>query len=281
MKAVKFIIPIIALFLAACSSSSKTPQTPADLQVAPVAVEQETEPQPELEPIPEPQPYAIHTEWPAPLDNGLIPITANVTQGVEEKQPYGDEGDTADLVWAESKGYINAGMKEIYAALMDGDVIAPLHMSNKYTISDLTETPELTSFKLATSFRFVVMIDLEFTWNIQPVRANDEVVGYDIVVEKTGGSKYLYRMVHHITFRKMSSQMSKFEMRSDVQAAMNKEEETVTYVRDLYQRILAHVQPAPAGTTTEPASPETEVQQDTAPEQPNSADENATQESAQ
>ncbi|MFA5623955.1 MAG: hypothetical protein WC966_02710 [Bradymonadales bacterium] len=210
----------LAIFSVACTTTHTPPPSVATHKNMEKGADKSGEAE-----LHEPISIATHCHWPELLPNGEFPQVLSVVSG------------TDDGVWAEAKGYLFMPLEDVVARFKIADVVAPVHMTDNYTLENYRESDGVTEFDLRLVVKYILSVEFVLTWSIEPFKENGNPA-YEIIAYKSSGTKHISEISHHILLRKLEDNLSSIELRSVTRAAMDKEEESREYVEGLFERIL-------------------------------------------
>ena len=139
-------------------------------------------------------------------------------------------------VWVEGRAFFRRTLDAIYGDLITPQIIGPLHMTNDFDQSGLSETPEHTAYVLHVRMRYIMNIAFDLTWQIVPIVSNGLRVGYEVRGEKTEGSRHIERISNRFIILQLDDEWVSVEVQSLNRATMDKEDESRAYVEGLFAR---------------------------------------------
>jgi len=139
-----------------------------------------------------------------------------------------------DGVLVQGRAYVKRSLDDIYGDLITPLIIGPVHMTTDIELRSLEETPLKTTFVLQNTIKYIMTVDLELTWTIEPVFENGRRVGYYGTAEKTNGSWQIKQISNKLQILEIEPGLVSVEITSFNRAAMDKEEESKTYVTKLF-----------------------------------------------
>ncbi len=168
----------------------------------------------------------------------LTTLTTNIEwpamPGVDECATNIVTSAADDGVLVQGRAYVRRSLDDIYGDLITPLIIGPVHMTTDIVMKSIEETPLKTTFVLQNTIKYIMTIDLELTWTIEPVFENGRRVGYYGTAEKTDGSWQIKQISNKLQILEVEPGIVSVEITSFNRAAMNKEEESKTYVTKLF-----------------------------------------------
>ncbi|MCL2325226.1 MAG: hypothetical protein FWC40_01795 [Proteobacteria bacterium] len=174
-------------------------------------------------------PLATRVQWPEKPATGYAAY--NIASGKENG------------VWVEGRAFFRRSLDAIYGDLITPQIIGPLHMTNDFDQSGLSETPELTVYVLHVRMRYIMSIAFDLSWQIVPIVSGGLRVGYEVRGEKTEGSRHIERISNRFIILQLDDEWVSVEVQSLNRATMDKEDESRAYVEGLFARWEALSQP--------------------------------------
>ena len=165
------------------------------------------------------------------------------------------KNEVNDGVLIEGRAYVRRTLDDIYGDIITPDIIGPVHMTREITRDAFEETPLKTTFVLHSRIKYIITLDLDLTWTIEPVFENGKRVGYYATAEKTGGTGQIKQISNKLQILEIEPGLVSAEISSFNKAIMNKTEESKAYVTMLFDvwSNICHATPADAAdSTTEP-----------------------------
>ena len=144
------------------------------------------------------------------------------------------ESSADDGVMIQGKAYVRRTLPEIYRDLTTPEITGPRHMTNDFVMDAFVETPLETSYTLHVKMRYILSIEFDLEWRIEPVFDNGKHVGYVAQTHKTAGTRYITEITNRIHAIETEPGLFEIEMTSFNRASMNKEEEAKAYVVGLF-----------------------------------------------
>ncbi len=144
------------------------------------------------------------------------------------------ESNTDDGVMIQGKAYIRRTLPELYRDLTTAEVVGPRHITNDFVRDNFVETPLSTSYTLHVKARYILAIEFDLEWRVEPVFDSGKHVGYVAQTHKTSGTKYLTEITNHLQILETEPGLFEVEITSFNRATMNKEAESKAYVVGLF-----------------------------------------------
>lgn len=144
------------------------------------------------------------------------------------------ESNAGDGVLVQGIAYIRSSLPELYRDMTTAEVIGPRHMTNDIVQDLFEETPLLTSFTLHVKVKYILTVEFDLEWRIEPVFEDGKHVGYVAEAHKTSGTRYISEITNHVQVLEVEPSLFKLEITSFNRATMDKEEEAKGYVTGLF-----------------------------------------------
>ncbi len=166
------------------------------------------------------------------------------------------ETSEEDGVLIEGRAYIRRSLDELYGDLITPEIIGPRHMTQDFVQDLFEETPLKTSFTLHVQMKYILTIQFDLAWTVEPVFENGKRVGYYATAEKTEGTRYIKQISNRLTILEEEPGLLSVEISSANHASMNKVDESKGYVVGLFD-FWSNVCHAAQNATTPASNAET------------------------
>ena len=188
---------------------------------------------PGLEPLEE-----VTVEPPAPVDGDMYPEMLRM-----------ESGDIGQYDWVQARGYIDAPIEDVYAALRMPEVVADHRAVSRHSVTLDTDPEYEHSFTLHNEVDEFITVEFDITWRLAAVEGTEEAP--DTVAatwQKTYGTTFIDILRGSLLLHRVTDDVTEIEVAEHVRAASRGPEPLISYVNDLYQNLVevSHGRPLPA-----------------------------------
>ena len=169
------------------------------------------------------QPFANRVEWPAKPESA------------EATPVYQIESGTAENVWVGGKGYFQGNLEQVYAELINEQIIGPTHLTKDITRAEFDQGELKTSYVMHVKMKYILHIEFDLSVVIEPIFENGKRVGWLYHSEKTGGTSFIKVISDTILIHELENNWFSVELLSVNEAAKDKEDEARKHAETLFE----------------------------------------------
>ena len=199
---------------------------------------------------------ACHRE-PVEFPSTLAPLAENRAEwpALGEEEPNVASGGSSELWWAHARGYVQAPVADVYAALADADVIVDRREVDAWEVTADTEPRFDRSYTVSLVVDDVVTVNFDLTWVYEIQAADDERDAEGTATaaianwNKTDGTTFIDTLRGSLELRASDEDPEITELATieELKASLRDDQTIAAYLRDLHASIVAaaHGEPLP------------------------------------
>ena len=177
-------------------------------------------------------------EPPTPVDGDMYPESLSIESG--EKSRYD---------WVHARGYVDAPIEDVYAALRMPEVVADHRAVARHSVTLDTDPDYTHSFTLHNEVDDFITVEFDITWRLEAVEGTEDAP--DLVAarwQKTHGTTFIDVLEGSLLLHRVTDDVTEFDVVERVRAASRGTEPIVSYVNDLYRNVVevSHGRPLPS-----------------------------------
>jgi hypothetical protein len=187
---------------------------------------------PGLEPLEE-----VTVEPPAPASGDMYPETLAM-----------ESGELSRYDWVQARGYIDAPIEDVYAALQMPEVVTDHRAVSRHSVTLDTEPEYEHSFTLHNEIDEFITVEFDIAWRIAAVEGTEDAP--DVVAatwQKTYGTTFIDLIRGSLLLHRVTDDVTELELVEHVRAASRGPEPLISYINDLYRNLVevSHDRPLP------------------------------------
>ena len=148
---------------------------------------------------------------------------------------YRIKSGKSDAVWVEGAGWFRGSLQDVYADLVDVQIMGPTHLTQDIVRDNYVQNDAGASYVMHVKMRYVLSVEFDLTVTVEPTYDGDVQTGWIYRSEKTSGTRFIQRISDTIQITVHDGGWFSVALQSLNEASQDKEDEARKHVEDLFK----------------------------------------------